>query len=63
MGDIVNTALLQPEADAPHPDDTLLVLRNRTLRSGADLTLTARFEHDFWPLGARPPMRPSWPSA
>ena len=58
----VNTALLQPEADASHPDDTLLVLRNRTLRSGADLALTARFEHDCWPLGAAVHQQhcPSW---
>ena len=58
----MNTALLQPEADAPHPDDTLLVLRNRTLRSGADLALTARFEHDCWPLGAAVLQQhcPSW---
>ena len=58
----MNTALLHPDPDASHPDDTLLVLRNRTLRSGADLALTARFEHDCWPLGAAVLQQhcPSW---
>ena len=45
LGDIVNTALLHPDPDAPHPDDTLLVLRNRTVtigrRPGPDRTVRA----------------------
>src|SRR6478672_810812 len=35
----------------PHPDDELLVLRNRPVRPDTHLAVTARFRDNIWRLG------------